>query len=120
MVTTPQSGWASLASAVISPACDIPISTTAIVVLRLQLEQLQRHAEMIVQIALRFQHPMLCRQHMRDGFLGRRLARRTGHGDEWLSPQSADGGSEPLQCEKRVLHRQDLIRLREPRALVVA
>src|ERR1035441_5446210 len=62
---------------------------------------------------------MLCAQHVRNGFLGRRLARRPGHRDQRFSPQPADGGGEPLQCEKRVLHGQKLVLLREPRALVL-
>src|SRR5664280_2357698 len=62
---------------------------------------------------------MLCAQHVRNGFLGRRLSRRPGHGNEGLSPQPADGGSKPLQREKRILYRQQLILLRKPRALVL-
>ena len=39
-------------------------------VLGLQLQQLQRHAEVVVQIALRLQHMMARSQHVRDGFFG--------------------------------------------------
>ena len=43
-------------------------------VLWLELQQLQRHAEMIIQIAFGFQHSMLGSQHVRDGFFGRGFA----------------------------------------------
>ena len=51
LVTTPQSGAAMRASAAISPEWFMPISTTAIFVLGLNAQQLQRQAKGVVQIA---------------------------------------------------------------------
>ena len=44
-------------------------------VLGFQLEQLQRHSKLVVEIALRFQNTMPRREHVRDDFFCRRLTR---------------------------------------------
>ena len=75
-------------------------------VLGLQLQQLQRQAKVVVEIALRLQHAVPGRQNMRDDFLGGGLAGGTGHADQRLAPKSPHGRSELLQSGKRVVHRQ--------------
>ena len=67
-------------------------------VLGLELEQLQRHAELVVEIALRLQNAMAGRENVRDDFLRRGLAGGSGHADQRLRPQPAHCRSQPLKC----------------------
>ena len=72
---------------------------------------------MIVQIALRLQYPMPGSHHVGDGFLGGRLARRTGHTNQRLAPKSPDGCAQALQGYQRVVHCEQACLRRKSRQL---
>ena len=66
-------------------------------VLGLQAQQLHRQSKMIVEIAERFQNLESRAQHMRNAFLGGRLAGRAGHRDQLLAPQPPHRRAQMLQ-----------------------
>ena len=85
-------------------------------VFRLKLEQLQRQAEVVVQVALRLQHAKRVAEHRRNGFLGRGLSGAAGHRHDALAPMAAHGRSQRLQCDQRIVsHHQQRMRM-SPRA----
>ncbi len=77
------------------------------IVCGLQLEQLQRQSEAIVQIALRFEHFEMRGQHGGDGVLGRGLAGAPGDGDDALAPVAANRRSQRLQWNKWIVFNDD-------------
>ena len=85
MVTTPQFGSASAPGRDLAGVRHAHLDDRQLV-LGLELEQLQRHSKLVVEIALRLQHAMPRRENVGDDFLGRRLARRSGHADQRLRP----------------------------------
>jgi len=77
-------------------------------VLRLQAQQLQRQAKVIVQVALGFHHAVAPGEKVGDGVLGGGLAGGAGHRDQRLAPGAADRGAQLLQGQQRVVHCQQL------------
>ena len=67
------------------------------VVLALQAQQLQRQAEVIVEIAFRLQDAKFSAQNLRDGFLGSGFASRASHANERLAPNAAYCRAQGLQ-----------------------
>src|SRR5438105_11477468 len=67
------------------------------VVLALQAQQLQRQAEVIVEIAFRLQDAKFSAQDLRDGFLGSGFASRASHANERLAPNAAHCRAQGLQ-----------------------
>ena len=90
-VTTPQLGLASFASAVISPACDMPISITAISCSGSSFSSCSGRPKWLLRLPCDFRTLMPGRQNVRDDFLGGRLAGRAGYADQRLAPDLADG-----------------------------
>ena len=80
----------------------MPISTTAIFVLRLEAQQLQRQAEVVVEIALGLEDVEFCAERGGDGFLGGGFAGRAGDGDDALAPLAAHMRGESLQGDERI------------------
>ena len=71
-----------------------------------ELQQHQREAEMVVQIAFGLQDAELRGQHVGDGFFGGGLTGRTGDANQRLSPELADSRSEDLQGDQGIVDRK--------------
>ncbi len=86
-------------------------------VLRFQLQQLQRQAKAIVQITRTLQHVELRRQHRRDAFLGRRLACRPRHPNH--PSMRAHRAPRTPHLARQLLHRRQhaVFALRHPQQL---
>ncbi len=72
-----------------------------------ELEQRQRQADVVVQVAAVAERPVPQRQERGRDFLGRRLARRSGDGDEAGAALPPHRAAHPLQRERRVGHLDD-------------
>ena len=75
--------------------------------LRLEPEERERHAELIVEILFGFQRVPALREHGRDHFLGRRLADAAGHAEDRDGKAGAVGTRERLERGGRVRHADD-------------
>ncbi len=84
----------------------MPISTTAIFVLGLKAQQLQRQAEGVVEIALRLEDVEFCAERRGDGFLRGGFAGRAGDGDDALAPLAAHVRGESLQRNERIFRNE--------------
>ena len=62
------------------------------VVFRLEFQKHQGQAEVIVEIAFRFQNAITARQHVRNRFFGSGLAGRSRDANDRLSPNAPHGG----------------------------
>ncbi len=120
IVTTPISGCAIFASAVISPACDMPISMTATSCSGCSFRSMSGKTEMIVEVSFRLEHAETAAEDVRDGFLGGRLARRTRDAHDWLSPKPPNGGGQRLQGDEGVVDREQAGLHREAGQLILA
>jgi len=74
--------------------------------LRFQTQQLQRKAESVVEIALRFEHVELCSQRGGHRFFGCGFAGRAGNGHHPPSPLAAHMRGQGLQRIQRVFGNQ--------------
>ena len=92
------SGRAMSASRRISPAWFMPISMHAGAAVVGQAQQGERHADVIVEIADRLADRQFGLQQVRDGVLGRRLARAARHADHRSAPFLARPRGQVLQC----------------------
>ena len=75
--------------------------------LRLEPEERERHAELIVEVFLGFQRIPALREHGRDHFLGRRLADAAGHAEDRDGKAGAVGTRERLERDSCVRHADD-------------
>ena len=76
-------------------------------VLRLEPEERERHAELIVEVLLGFQRIPALREHGRDHFLGRRLADAAGHAEDRDGKAGAVGARERFERGSRIRHADD-------------
>ena len=75
--------------------------------LRLEPEERERHAELIVEVLLGFQRIPALREHGRDHFLGRRLADAAGHAEHGDGKAGAVGARKRLERGSRIRHADD-------------
>ena len=75
-------------------------------VLRSKIQQLQRQAEVVVQIPLRLQHPELCPQYCSNRLLRRRLTRRARYRHHAPAPVPPHCCRQRLQRLQRIIHQQ--------------
>ena len=76
-------------------------------VLRLEPEERERHAELIVEVLFGFQRVPALREHGGNHFLGRRLADAAGHAEDRDGKAGAVGARERLERGGRIRHADD-------------
>src|SRR5262249_41845725 len=76
------------------------------VVLRLELQQHEWQAEVVVEVAFGLKHAKLRTQNMSDGFFCRCLSGGTSDPDQRLTPNLTYACGESLQGDERVIDRQ--------------
>ena len=76
------------------------------VVLRFQLQEHERQAEMIIEVAFGLEHAEARAKNMRDGFFGRRFPCGAGDADQRLAPDFAHRGGQRLQRNQRIVDGQ--------------
>jgi len=75
--------------------------------LRLEPEERERHAELIVEVFLRLKGVPALREHGGDHFLGRRLADAAGHAEHGDGKAGAVGTRKHLERSSRIRHADD-------------
>ena len=75
--------------------------------LRLEPEERERHAELIVEVFLRLERVPALREHGGDHFLGRRLADAAGHAEHGDGKAGAVGARKRLERSSRIRHADD-------------
>ncbi len=83
--------------------------------LRLQFEQLQGHAEFVVEVSMRFQNREARSQNFRNRLFGGGLAGAASHPDHALVPMPAHRGGQRLQRDQRIVHDQQSVGMRPGR-----
>ncbi len=74
-----------------------------------EAQQLQRQAEVVVQIALRFEHVEFCAERGGHGFLGGGFSGRAGDGDDAAAPLAAHVRGQRLQGDERIFGDQERV-----------
>ena len=74
--------------------------------LGLKFQQLQGHAEFVVEVSLRFQNREARGQDFRNRLFSSGLARAASHSDHALIPMPAYGGCQRLQRQQRIVDDQ--------------
>jgi hypothetical protein len=109
LLTRATVGAAMAARRAISPGWFMPSSTTAALCARSQAHHGQRHADLVVQVALRGQARLLadaCGEDRGDHFLDRGLAVAAGDADDGNRKLAAPGIADAAQGRQRVRHHQ--------------
>ena len=103
LVTTAWFGSAMRASAADFAGVRHPHLNHGEIVFRLQRQQPERQAKMIIEISFGAMHAVLDREQMGHRFFGRGLAHRTGDGDGSLAPNFSDRRRQRLERDQSVV-----------------